>query len=254
MRKANELRNFSVHKVHYSQNSKPLIFKSNPIIANFPALSHVKVDEHWVWTPGYGDYLKELGHGGPVHVVGPITFYSPGIAPDISDREIRIAVFDITPIPDDVAKKYGIMSIYYSTDTLLRFIDDIHQSCCELESKTGRRIQILLKFKRETTKGVHDDRYIDYVSDMVDTHRGVDLVPNDVNVYDFLSSCDLSISIPYTTAAYVSNHLGQDAIYYDPTMELLPSYECTPLIGFASGRPELVRLIENSLSASSFSV
>jgi hypothetical protein len=251
MRKANGLRNFRVHKIHYSQNGKPLIFKCNPIVADFPALSHVKVDEHWVWTSGYGDYLKELGHGGSVHVVGPITFYGPEIKPTTSDSEIKIAVFDITPVPDDVAKKLGVMNIYYSTDIMIRFIDDIYQSCCELESIMGRRIRILLKHKREFTKGVHDDRYIGYVADMTNTHRAIDIVPHDNNIYDFLSGCDLSISIPYTTAAYVSDHLGQHAIYYDPTMELLPSYEGTPFVRFASGRPELDQLIENSLSANS---
>ncbi|MBN1636156.1 MAG: polysaccharide biosynthesis PFTS motif protein [Deltaproteobacteria bacterium] len=234
-------RRFRVHEIHYSQNTLGFQYVKDPIIVGHPAFRHVSVDEHWVWTSGYKVHLVELGHRGAIHVVGPIMWYLPEPPLDRTDNEIQIVVFDVTPIYDHIATRMGIVSYYCCNENVLRFIDDIVGVCQELEPMLGVRIRILMKHKRSFTNGFHDQRYIDRIQVLEKTQARFDLVNYDENLFSLLESCDLSISIPYTSTAYISSHLMKPAIYFDPSQQLLPTHEPTPYIQFVSGRAELLK-------------
>jgi hypothetical protein len=241
-------RGFRVHEIHYSQNSKPFVYVHSPMEADYPALRHVRVDEHWVWTPGFKAYLEELGHRGPIHVVGPIVFSLPEPLPFPSRDEVNIAIFDVTPACSEMADRLGVINYYYRTENMLRFIKEIVCACGKLESKLGRPIRILLKPKRGYTKGFHDQRYIDFINGLIESSKKFELVPYDKSLFSLLGDSDLSISIPYTSVAYISSSLGKPAIYFDPTYSLLPTFEQTPYIEFASGKTELLQTIERIIS------
>jgi hypothetical protein len=243
-------RHFRVHEIYYSQNSKPFVYKFDPFSFDFPAFRHVNVDEHWVWTEGYKTHLEELGHKkDSIHVIGPILFYQSelSLSPQ-SDNEIRVAVFDVTPANLDYVDKLGAIDYYYRSGNVIKYIEGVIEACKVLESRLGKPVRILLKHKRGFTKGVHDLSYADFIKRLSESHPRFDLVPYDENVFSLLTSCDFSISIPYTSVAYIANHLEKHAVYFDSTEELLPSHEPASFIKFASGKVELMQVVEKIMS------
>jgi hypothetical protein len=241
-RKSN--RNFKVHKVHYSQNDRPYVFKGDPIVADMPAFRYIKVDEHWVWTEDRKEYLKKMGHDGPVHVIGPIIWYLHNKTVNTETDEIRIGVFDVTPYGPNVAASHGTLSPWYTAEKMIKFVDEIFSACELLEKKLNKRFRILLKHKREYREGSHDQRYIDYIEKITREKKSFELIECREDLFELLDSCDFSISIPYTSVAYISSCLGKPTIYFDPSQELLPSYENLGPISFCSGKAELYDEVE----------
>jgi hypothetical protein len=239
-------RGFRVHMIHYSQNSMPFVYVSDPFVSEYPAWHYARVDEHWVWTPGYMNRLRELGHQDAIHVIGPIMFYLPELPLLRVEDKICVAVFDVTPVYAEKARELGVVNNYYDTENMVQFIEDIVGVFRELESRLGKSVRILLKHKRAFSEGFHDQSYIDFVKSLSENHPQFDLVQHSENLFSMLASSDLSISIPYTSVAYISSHLGNRAIYFDPSQELLPSHEPTPFIEFASGRAQLLQIVERA--------
>lgn len=247
--RGNKGRGFSSHEVHYSQNTLPFVYKKDPFVAYFPPFRHVKVDEHWVWTEGYRQHLRVLGHEGPVHVTGPVVWYLPDAVSVGGDKDnsITVVVFDITPVYDSVAEKMGIIDYYYKTGIMMTFIEDILSTCKEISRESGKQIRVLLKSKRAAKKGLHDSRYIDLLTELEKLGR-LEIVDYSENIFSLLKRCDLSISIPYTTVPYISAYLKKPAVYFDPGGELLFTNETSPYIQTASGRDELKTRIEKILT------
>jgi len=243
----NKHRGFSTHEVHYSQNTLPFVYKEDPFVAYFPPFRHVKVDEHWVWTDGYKQHLRVLGHQGPIHVIGPVVWYLPDTGADESDGPLTVVIFDITPVYDSVAEKMGIIGYYYNTGMMITFIEDILSVCNEIGQATGKHIRILLKSKRAAKKGLHDQRYIDLLVEL-EKQGGLEIIDHGENIFSLLKRCDVSVSIPYTTVPYISAYSKKPAVYFDPGNELLFTNEPSPYIQTASGREELKRRLEDILS------
>jgi hypothetical protein len=239
-------RHFRTHFVHYSQNSKPLAYAYDDVVAHVPEHRFVRVDEHWVWTNGYSDFLRNRGHDGPTHVVGPILFYLPPIPSPTENKDIIITVFDITPIPDDHAATHAVINNYYSTAHMIQFVDGIVEVCGEIGSEIGAPMRILIKQKRGFIEGLHDWRYKDHIEKLM-MQRKIEIVEYNVNLYSLLSQSDLSISIPYTSVAYLASSQKTNSIYFDPTRELLPSHESAPYIYFASGVEELMNITRSKI-------
>jgi len=244
-------RKFRVHEVYYSQNAIQFVYKEDQVVGYFPPFRHVRVDEQWVWTEGHKKFIAEMGHKGPIHVVGPIVWYLPSdeIAVRSGDT-IKIAVFDIAPVYQSVADKMGIIHYYYTADNMIAFIETIVTICEELETSSNRNIQVLVKSKRDFTKGLHDQVYIDYLKQLKNAHKHVEVIDSAANIFALLNGCDLSVSIPYTSVPYVSAYLKKPSVYFDPGGELLFTNEQSPYISTASGREELKLVIKNILLTS----
>jgi polysaccharide biosynthesis PFTS motif protein len=54
-----------------------------------------------------------------------------------------------------------------------------------------------------------------------------------------ISNSDVVINYPYTSTAYIADYVGIPAIFFDPTEELIPIYEESEGIEFASGKDDL---------------
>jgi len=247
------MRHFVVHMVWYSQNTIPFVYARDGVVSDVPNYRHIRVDQTWVWTSGYKAYLEKLGLAGAIHVVGPILWYLPEKPQLRADGDLRIAVFDVTPVQDEVAQRIGLISNYYCATNMIRFIEEILYVRDELESHTGRRVRLLFKHKRSYNDS-HDLRYIDLIKRLSAHGAGLELVPFQTNMYSLLTSCDLSIIVPYSSPAYVASHLGIHAVFFDPTTELAPSFEKAPNIDFASGRDELLRLVTDAIGATAAAV
>ncbi len=238
-------RHFSVHMVWYSQNTTPFTFAADPIRAPLPNNRHIVVDESWVWTEGYANYLTQLGIPGRFHVVGPIMWYLPKqqyIARDY--QQIRVAIFDISPVRPETERDLGLSYNYYHTRNCIEFIEGIVATKNDLLAKFGININLYLKHKRSQHQ-IHDPEYTSFIEGL--NAEVINLVPADSDIYELIAGCHLILVMPYSSPAYVADMLGVPAIYYDPSQELLPTYESGTHIHFASGRQQLLELTSSLL-------
>jgi polysaccharide biosynthesis PFTS motif protein len=95
----------------------------------------------------------------------------------------------------------------------------------------------------------HDPRYIEYIGRLSAPGGGIEMIPFQTNMYDLFANTDLVIVAPYSSPAYVASPVGVRAIYFDPSKELVPFFESAPLVEFASGRAELLRVVSEAISA-----
>lgn len=238
---------YGTHMVWYSENSVPIVYSDDPVDTPLSNFRFIKVDEMWVWTTGFQAFLEKLGCRASYHVIGPILWYLPEPPESLDNDEIRIAVFDVTPVRDDVAVRMGLVNNYYSTANMIRFIEDIIYACAETEKIIGGRVKILLKHKR-SYKPVHDTEYISLIEKKISgPGQAVELVSPDANMYSLVSGCDLALVIPYSSPAHVATSLDHPAIYYDPAMTVQPVFARHPLLTFVAGRENLAKSLSRFL-------
>jgi len=234
-------RNFETHLVWYAQNTIPIVSKHEPIRSDVPNYRHLRVDVSWVWSNGYADYLRSLNIRGTIHVVGPIVWQLlPDGEPDRDPEELVIAIYDVTPISTAYAESIGLFGNYYSVENMVEFIDGIEHAR-QLASQTlGRNVRVMLKHKR-AHHADHDNRYVEKIA-RAEADGQLEIVPHTANMYSMVAKSDLVIVIPYSSPVYVAEQLGISAIFFDPSDAVLPLYEKTQRIHFASGREELAAL------------
>jgi hypothetical protein len=228
---------FKLHMIWYSQNFIPKVYAGDTERPNLPSARHMRVDVHWVWTDGFAGYLRELGQSSEMRVVGPILWYLPEPVPGLGDG-IKLCLFDVTPLRDGLTV-FGAIRNYYSVETITKFVSDIVALRSRIAAASGREAVILLKHKRPPEGERHDSSYLDFLDQLARSDTGFRLIDHQTNLFGLLSACDLSISVPYTSTAYVSAALGKPAIYYDPFAELIPVFERNQHVHFASGPDEL---------------
>ncbi|HEY7985307.1 MAG TPA: hypothetical protein VIE17_00125 [Methylophilaceae bacterium] len=212
-------RNFAVHMVWYSQNTRLHQYKNQAHEAQNPHIPYVTADVHWVWTEGYRDHLARiLKTQGDIRVVGPILWYLPE-ALSIKLERPCVAVFDVIPVTADAAFKLGIPDSYFSPRNAQKFLTDIVEACNSIGDLTGERPQIYLKHKREAASPLFDRSYLDLVSELASSGQICLLDPGE-NIFGMLAASDLCVAIPYTSPVHVATSVGTPAIYYDPTQSL----------------------------------
>jgi hypothetical protein len=236
-------RNFNLHMIWYSQNFIPKTYIGEDKTSSLPSARHINVDVHWVWTQGFKDYLKLLGQKSDIRVVGPIIWCLPDATKRIDKNKLKIALFDVTPLPDG-ARPFGALSNYYTPSLMKKFIQDVVDVCKEIEEELGKEVLIILKHKREIKIGRHDAGYFKFISQLRLSNKKLYVVNNEVNLFSLLGECVASISVPYTSAAYISVALNQHGIYYDPFGELVPTFENNKYVYFLSSKNDLKVLLK----------
>ena len=126
-------------------------------------------------------------------------------------------------------------------------VSDVLQTCQILEKKFNIKIFIDIKHKR-VVKKKQNKSYFDFLDELIFKNKRFSIIDANVNLYAILKTADLSISVPYTSTAYISSELKKDALYYDPFGELIPTFEKTKFISFASNLFDLEQRICHSLN------
>lgn len=240
-------RGFDTHMVWYSTNTKPLVYVSDPVEADIPNYRLMRIDQFWVWTEAQRKWLQSIGLGGLIHIVGPLLWYVPHYELKRAERSLRICVFDVTPVRPDIAATMGLTGVYYSSATLVRFIDDIMRVTEEIESTVGEAIEVVLKPKR-VYEAIHDPSYISHIKRYMREGGRLTLAEPATDLYGLISSCDLVVVIPYSSPVYIATELGIPSVYYDATGELLPTYDKAELIKYAASLENLKAIMLNALT------
>ena len=239
---------YRLHMLWYSQNFIPKQYIGEELDSNLPSARHIRVDVHWVWTPGFKKYLQELGQENEVHVVGPLLWYlNTTSEPSPLPGEYSVVLFDVTPV-NSGSNVFATVFNYYSFETISKFVENAISACGYLSGKYGVKIMVYLKHKR-AFRSVHDLRYIDYISRLSQEVPDFYVLDSDINLFELIGASDLSVAVPYTSTAYVSSAMGKKAIYYDAAASLVPSYEVSEFVLYAGNYLSLLNAIETSLFA-----
>jgi len=233
---------FKLHMIWYSQNFIPKVYVGEEERSNLPSARHMRVDVHWVWTEGFKVFLQRLGQASDVNVVGPILWYLPENIQNLGGPPLKVAIFDVTPLPDG-HRPFGALKNYYTVSLMQKFVNDVVDVCKKLENVSGKEVLILLKHKRKPKIGHHASGYIEFIDRMISENNNLILLDYEINLFGLLRECVFSVSVPYTSTAYVAAELGKPSIYYDPFGELIPNYEQSEFVNFASSPKELRSLV-----------
>lgn len=240
-------RKFTTHMVWYSQNSVPFTYRFDGVRSYLPNHRHIEVDNIWVWTTGFGNYLREQGAAGEIQVVGPILWHLSQPESDAKTHSGAIVVFDVTPFNQEFIERFGLPYNYYQARNVQTFIKDIIAARGHITAQTGKVVPICIKHKRSFSPQ-HDRGYLDFIKD-ADRNGVIEVAPTQTNLYSLISGAKVVVVMPYSSPAYVAAELGVPAIYFDPSGELVPTHEQRPGITFVAGREALQRTLTEVLAA-----
>lgn len=234
-------RHAKTHMLWYSQNSIPLVYRWDGLVSHVPQHQLMHVDVHWTWTSGFAAYLRSVNPCSTTIVAGPIVWYLPEKRrPRVAKDRAVLAVFDVTPLEDKAARDYGIGEYYYRRATMESFLQTIIELRTAIERQLGIQASIRLKHKREFSP-LHDKQYIDWVARLV-ADGTIERSPVNENLFELVAGSTAVFVPPYSSPAYLADALGVPAIYFDPTEDLIPTFEPGRQIYFASGKEEFSRL------------
>lgn len=224
-------RRFRVHLVWYSQNAIPLVYRLDELHSNHPHYPLIRADVHWTWTKGFSGYLASILPGVDTRTVGPILWYLPEPTRARSSDAIVITAFDVAPQRSEYVRSQGILEYYYRRENVMAFIEGVMRLVSEIRDSRGRRVNLRFKHKRPFGP-FHDREYGRWMEGLETENRFVRVLPGE-NMFRLIKESDLVVVIPYSSPAYVADFLGVPSIYYDPTAQLLPSFERGARVGFA---------------------
>jgi hypothetical protein len=227
-----------IHMVWYSQNVKPIVYKSDGTESDIPNQRWTRIGTLWLWTAALAEYAKRIIPDAKIEVVGPILWYLPEISQPPEDR-LCIAIFDVPALTDDTAWWVGLFPNYYCATNLSAFLDDIIGLKAGLEKCFQLPVSFALKTKRQYYPS-YDRSYFDYLEHLGLT-GAISLVPHETNMYALISGSHLVMAYPFSSPAYIADALGISSIYYDPTDSIVRCDFGDPpsLIQFARTKGEL---------------
>jgi polysaccharide biosynthesis PFTS motif protein len=230
--------------IWYSENSK-WIWQVGDLDGDLPIYHHLAANEHWVWSQGHANWLRALGHSGPVHVVGPILWY-------LSDRPdpVRtfatawITVFDIIPVTADRAVSIGLVDNFYSADRCIEFLRGIVEAVARVRQGCNLDIRVRIKPKRIQP---HMDRAYADVLDALVKDGTIELMDPRADLFDLVRSSAISIVQPFSSPALVAAHMNARACYFDATAILPVPEHLDPAIMFVQDVASLERVIRDAV-------
>jgi hypothetical protein len=242
-------RRFKTYMTLYSLNSATIMFKDNPLVAAHPGIRHLRADLIYIWDARYEQALNEDGVHCKTQVVSPVLWYLPEPVPKKRVAPVcRFCVFDVSPVRTDALRSRGMLGNYYTVEVMKKFLDDILAVAQEAGRLLGCEVEIVIKHKR-TPSPTHDRSYFTYVNDLSVAHPNFRLTEEDANLFSLIADSNVAIVIPFSSPAYVANHLGVPAIYYDPSTEVVPSNAVIPPATFAAGPAELLAEVMRVMAA-----
>jgi polysaccharide biosynthesis PFTS motif protein len=205
-------RKYVTHCIHYSQNNLKIRFKQDNGFGELAEwLKNDVADIHWVWTQGMARVIREQNKKVKTRSVGSITFTT--LNSMAHPRLDQITIFDVTPNLNIRPYNQTENFHFYTEELLTRFITDILEIKCEL--KCLEDFSLVLKPKRNYEKKAHSAVYQKFLNKYINNNELVREDPR-TNLYDLISKSKFTISIPFTSTAFIGRELNVNSIFYYP--------------------------------------
>jgi polysaccharide biosynthesis PFTS motif protein len=242
-----KMRNFKTHVIHYAQNT--LLIKESgeldrPITPGEPSSDDIMVwikidtaDIHWVWTHRYANYLRQFNPNIDFRVVGSIQFQLPTF-PIPKFKKNRILVFDSPPSLPDAT---DMNASYYDYDTITKFIGDIVD--VKEQSHQFKNCEVVFKLKRVHNHIQNFGKYIDFLKRFEYQNRAI-IMDADTNIYDVFNTAILSISIPFTSTAFIAKEQNVRTLFYYPYERTIVNEIYEGEIPLICGKKELLKTLQ----------
>lgn len=213
-------KHFSLSMLWYSVNIPPLYWHIIDGVKKseaHPGYSFLNIDNSYSWFSEQDVFFKERFFK-PFNskVIGCFYFKSSTIFDfQKKDNDICITLFDVTPINNQWCLDNNIPYLYYNENTMSKFVSDVLKIQKSFSiTHPEKNVRIFLKHKREYTS-IHDIKYIQFISSLISDQK-ITILPENTNLHQVVIQSDLTISIPFTSTAYISEKSGVPAIFYDP--------------------------------------
>lgn len=239
-------KNFRLYLSIYSLNISALIYKDEIVDGIHPGVKRLMVDKIWTWNTESQSILRKENIFLETENVGPILWrphYQKEKLSRLNTQKMRLCIFDITPQSYNHLYKSGITKSYYCFDNAKKFIDDIFRTLLEINSISGKQVEIILKHKRIRSE-MHDHQYFSYIENLLlNPLINFNIVKENTNILDLISNANYVIVMPFSSPAHIAGYLGIPSVYYDPTELLIEPSTLPPLGKFINNKAELTNYI-----------
>lgn len=241
-------RKFKSHLAWYSQNNYPISYRDEEQASPIPNLGYIRVDIQWVWTVQFRNFLENICPPCKYEVVSPIIWHLPSETAIRSKGQdvYKIAIFDILPMSKLTEKDFGLIRNFYTSANMTNFLEDIIEISSSVFAESKKKVKLVLKHKRKSTRGFHDSDYDLAILSLMENCE-VELQNHDTNLFDLIGGIDLVIAAPYSSPVYVAASLNKPAFWYDPTSSLEWKFG-NPEIDLIQGLSQLKDRIRREIS------
>lgn len=198
-------------------------------------------DNFYVWNSHQAQYVRGYFPNSKIKIVGPIWFESSYFDLEKINKDKKIiSIFDIQPFREHYFRILGIPDRYITTNTVKQFQKDIHRVFSEKD------VKVVMKRKREETKGIHDPTYLSYINSLYNNEKFIQ-IPPETDALSLIEQSYLTINFPPTSTANISRYCNVHSIYYDPISTIDPKDEALFGIRLIRGFEELKDYVTNEL-------
>ena len=169
-------------------------------------------NNYYVWNKHHETILKEFidYDYANILIVEPIPFVdsSYDFKSKIDDKNINIAIFDLSPHRRSVSMYFNWDDEFFNSHVIKRFYKDIIEI-------TFKKINLLIKSKRAFSNELLDKDYVNFMKSIKE-NRNIKIIDPDCSIFRLAKYCEASISFPFTSPAQIFKHTGKTSFYYDP--------------------------------------
>lgn len=211
-------KDFKVILFFYSTNNYSFKFKNKNFKQQFNwELSNYPI--YWVWDKTQYSFLKQnCKHIFDVNIKGPIPYFGSKKHKFFKSNSLSLLIFDVQPYKETIYPLLGIENNYYSFETSKVFFEDIVE--------ISKELHINVFFKRKRSNKYVSMSYLSFLKKLKINNKNLYEIDPEVSPFEILRGNNFSISInmPYTSTAIISQFNKIPTIYYDPTNLLDQKY------------------------------